>query len=729
MPVRLNKILLIFAIQLLLLPHVQAQTNMRDSLDRLLLTHTQPDTVRLNLLVEAGIACLPAQADAAMTYGRKALALAVLLGQPSQQAYASTIMGNGFQLLARYDSAMYYYKRALSLHQAASHPNQVSNAYNNIGLLHEELGQFTEALAAYQQVVDVAQSVNDSVTMGVAYVNRGIVYDYQGRYNKAIENYLVALRIFEPAGLKSHVAAVYNNIAIIHKFQDNDSLALVYYKKALEVKLALNDYPGLVSVFNNIGTIYTRGSQHDTALYYYTQANTYANKGDNMLLKAKALHNIGTIYLYTGQYKAALEQFQQTLEVERAADHQQGLAVTHHSMGDVYFKTREYPLAAAHLDTSLAIATRLGLPNECMEAYAALARLDSARGNYYQALANYQQYISIKDSLFTASKAQQISELQTKYETEQKERAITSLQIQNHLEARNRRLLTIALAITCTAMVLLVWLYVNLRRTRNTIYHQNLVMKDQNEALAATNATKDRFFTILAHDLKAPLVNLLTFISAIGLMGNEPGSTTLKEHLSYLRRNLQTVTEMIDNLLHWAMKQRNNIKVNRQWFNSRHIVQHVADSLMVNAAMKQITLDYSQAADVRIYSDRDMLAFIIRNLVSNALKFTRQGGHVAISCALHVERFELRVHDNGVGIDHDKQKALFSSHMKRPERGTDNEKGSGLGLTLCRQFTEQLGGVISVVSQPGQGTTFIVNLPVEATDTHKVAATKSPRSG
>lgn len=237
-------------------------------------------------------------------------------------------------------------------------------------------------------------------------------------------------------------------------------------------------------------------------------------------------------------------------------------------------------------------------------------------------------------------------------------------------------------------------------------------IKHYNDDLKELNATKDKLFSIIAHDLKSPFTGILGYLNLLCYNIEQYDNATIKEQLNLVTASAKTVYNLLEAMLMWARSQSGKIKFEPQTLSFKQICQGVTENLRINAENKQISLSYNETNDLKVYADPFMFEMILRNLISNAIKFTPRKGCVDIF-AEEIDAFiHIAVIDNGVGIAPENLSKLFDITQKYSSLGTDNERGTGLGLLICKDFVEKHGGKIYVESKLGQGTVFNVQIPV-----------------
>jgi len=241
---------------------------------------------------------------------------------------------------------------------------------------------------------------------------------------------------------------------------------------------------------------------------------------------------------------------------------------------------------------------------------------------------------------------------------------------------------------------------------------------EQAKQLKELNATKDKFFSIIAHDLKSPFNAILGFSELLKMEALNPDADILVEYASIINSSARQTISLLDNLLDWAKTQQNSFPFMPKSLSINNLINHEIRSLRSNASQKSISLLSMVPHDITVTADEKMISSVIRNLISNAVKFTHKNGSVKVEASLQKDWVEVSVSDNGVGMSAEAVDRLFRIDKSLSKPGTENEQGSGLGLLLCKEFVEKHGGKIRVESEPGKGSRFSFSIPLvdSATD-------------
>jgi signal transduction histidine kinase len=239
----------------------------------------------------------------------------------------------------------------------------------------------------------------------------------------------------------------------------------------------------------------------------------------------------------------------------------------------------------------------------------------------------------------------------------------------------------------------------------------HLELRRAKEKLQTLNATKDKFFSIIAHDLRSPFTAFLGLTEAIAENIEEYNKDEIKRFLGSLHTSAETVYALLENLLAWSQLQREVIGYHPEYILLPEVVGWTLLLFQSGATQKQITLQSLVSEELKAYADPKMVNTVMRNLISNALKFTNTGGRVEVSAKTDEQEVEIAVADTGIGISEEIVSKLFRIETKHSKAGTAGEKGTGLGLILCKELVERNGGRVWVESEAGNGSTFRFTLP------------------
>lgn len=235
----------------------------------------------------------------------------------------------------------------------------------------------------------------------------------------------------------------------------------------------------------------------------------------------------------------------------------------------------------------------------------------------------------------------------------------------------------------------------------------------KNKELIDISNTKDKFLSIIAHDLRGSFNSMLGFSNLLNENYDDLGKEEQKEYLDIIYKNINNTHKLLENLLIWSSSQKGNITFNPDKENLFLLSSEIVELMQFSANNKSIEIKLDIPKQITVNADKYMFSTILRNLLSNAVKFTPKGGEIVVKAREQGGDFvQIIVEDNGVGIPQDIQLKLFDISRSNTSRGTENESGTGLGLFLCKEFVEKHGGEISVESKSGKGSSFIYTIPL-----------------
>ena len=245
------------------------------------------------------------------------------------------------------------------------------------------------------------------------------------------------------------------------------------------------------------------------------------------------------------------------------------------------------------------------------------------------------------------------------------------------------------------------------------IEEQTKVLEQQKDQLQELNSTKDKFFSIIAHDLRSPFQSLLGLSEMLLGEINENTSAEENSYVKAIYDSSHNIFALVENLLTWSRMQTNKLTLVPGQIYVSSIIENIISLLQPNLVQKHITVETELKTAKSGYADKNMVEMVIRNLVSNAIKFTSENGKIHISLTDNINNLQIEIHDNGIGISKDDQEKLFRIDSNYSTKGTNGESGTGLGLIICKEFIERNNGTIWIKSHPGEGSSFFFTIPIQ----------------
>ncbi|WP_185154267.1 tetratricopeptide repeat-containing sensor histidine kinase [Fulvivirga sp. M361] len=562
-------------------------------------------------------------------------------------------------------------------------------------------------------LVEFAEADSNHLWLHRGFIEKGHAYKLKGDLEQSLFCYFQSLDFAQRANYMIGVAGAQNAIAGVYRVQGNQQTSFRYYNQAIDIFRRENDTLRLASSLLNTGDLYRESSQLDTALLYFEESQVLYAQVDYEIGIAYSLGNIGLVYAEQGRHAEAEKNIKEaTLILEKLGD-RYPIAVYDTYMADIYREKGDFQRALKYAQRSYDVSIELGLKEQTRDASLKLSELYQEAGNYEQAYTYQSKYLAYRDSINNEETIRQMADLRTEYEVSQKQVEVDLLEEQK----RSQQIVGISLIVVLLLVVLLAFvLYKNNRQKQAT----NLLLSEQKEEIAAQrdqledlNDTKDRFFSIISHDLRGPVSAFKGVSNLIKLFIEEKDMDGLADINEHFDKSVDQMSVLLDNLLDWAVTQQGAIPYTPEQVSLSTVFFDDLHSLFVHMAQdKKITLTSKFEDDLVLWADVNSLKTILRNLINNAIKFTEEEGEVSVVASANGAMADIRVTDNGVGISKEKLDVLFGTNKYNRSWGTSGEKGLGLGLQLVYDFALLNHGTVRVESEERLGTTFIIELPL-----------------
>lgn len=637
-----------------------------------------------------------------------------------------------FQLLAqqtRYNNpplAISYIEQAITLAKNTNDEKNLAKSLLVLASLEYGRGNFNSAKDNYQEaLVLYTKEGNLKSIADVTSALAGIFYA-QGNLPLASDHYLRALRIYEELKDKAGMVNTFSSLASIYARQNNFSKSIEYNLKAISLYEETSDKFSTLIGYENIGNIYLRQNDPDRAKYYFSKSLAIYTEIKNKTGIASTLFQLGNIEYLSQQHERAITYYKRSLDLSQQL-HMQPLIVSNlNGLAASYFQLKRYDKAIQHYQQAIKTAKSIDSKIELEEAYQGLALVYKATKESEKATTFNTLSKELKDSLYNDITLKKLNDLQLEYSNEKKEQQIALLNKEQQIresellrEKQISYILTIAATILGFLFIALVIFTIQNRRIAKSLRKQqveliekNTSILEQKEKLDQLNTVKDRFFSIISHDLRNNLTTMKLYFDLISNKDYVPQDTT--EFTRQISGSVENTIDLLENLLVWASAQIKGVPIHQQKLNIHTLSQENINLLSGIAHQKNITLHNEVEEHTTAFADIDMINLVLRNLITNALKFTPEKGTVSIIANTYDNYCEVQIKDNGVGIAPENLQRLFNQHEHPSTKGTANEKGTGLGLMLCKDFIERNNGKIWVESEKDKGSTFFFTLPLRA---------------
>lgn len=568
------------------------------------------------------------------------------------------------------------------------------------------------SLNLYNKLIEESEGEADPVFRAGLEQNVAVVYEMLGDTKSAMERYYNSLEIAENKPDTTLLILVTNNIGELYRKEGDIDLAEQFIMRSLVLSKDQNVPEDMSRAYNNLGLVSRMKQDYGQALDYYRMSLEIADKMGSIVRPVQILFNIGYIYMDQGQYDLAREAFLESLEKSRELNISRGIYHNSFGLGDVYTEFEDYELAMEHYNRALEMATQMSVPEMEKDVLERIWKLHEKTGRFEEAFSYLKQYNSVSDSLQALDKDQAIARYETLFKL-RNERGQNEL-LQEKLQAQRYTIIVgvISIVLLFIASILLLWMYRKQRLVSDKLRLQHAEMESlykqvdsQKKELSKLNETKDKLFSILGHDLRSPISKLQSLVML--LREDEADEIDTDQVLSKVELQLQYSISTLENYLNWAQSQMKGIEPEMKLLKLHDEVDSVLDIMGNESQIKNIRLQNRVDENVMVSADKGMLFIILKNLISNALKFSQTGSQVVLNVNSDEDRVVLSVQDYGVGISEEDQEKLFSA-FNISRKGTSDEKGTGLGLLISRELTEMQNGRIWFESAQGEGTVFYV---------------------
>jgi len=597
-------------------------------------------------------------------------------------------------------------KRGLALMQKAEHICEQNNYDTLMAFISHDIGSIyfsndllNEAYTMYVESTQYFEKVNDFAAYGYALIDIGNIYYRKGQWTMATDYYLQSVPIFQK---------------VLDKNRSNYGLSLAY---------------------DNLGQVFGQKMVFDTALYYLKLSSNIRHQNNLEATYYNSYLTISSLFLSINNLDSALYYNKKAIDICKKHNQKGELAFSYYAISNTYFKI-DTAKALESLYKSIAIAKESSTyiflrSNFALAEYYYDINIDSTlyynmlvfnkskeynSDFYFKNSTNYLvdiynrigndreevKYLRLKVESLLKNKEKELfkTELLNEAGRWNKERAVFREQQKQNADIRNLQTVTVILVVLFSF-----FLFRAQRKLRKTAKQ----LETSNLNLQETIRTKDVVYSIVAHDLRGPVGAQLELVKLID--DDAIDAESFLEVVPTIRKSMQSTYNLLENLLSWAQLNKHEVVIKNEAVKLFDIVHEVEKILEDIAKAKNIEIINDVNPEIFVNADRNSISTVIRNLISNAIKFTNKGGKITIQSTINKDIVEVSVNDTGSGMSKEIMNSIFDKDKIVTNLGTDNEKGSGLGLKLCWEFVQLNNGTIWVESEEGVGSTFRFTLP------------------
>jgi len=567
-----------------------------------------------------------------------------------------------------------------------------------------------------------AQETNDRYYEGLSYFLFAKAYWVKANYQLSTGYGFKALKIFQGSTHHEELAATLLALARTLTELGNVQKADDLIHEALSLAREHSEERLEAAAYREHSFLLTETNQLDSALRYADMGIALFRKYNDSLEMSVLYGRKSRIFFQQKKFDESIRYAYQALLIDSLVGNRRGLGIAYYQAAQNENALGNVERAIGLLQNSIRINGAIGNLNWQIRAHELLARLYLQTDQPLLAATELIKVSSFKDELYNSEKSGQIQEMQSLHELEAKENTIDLLEHENNLkqqQVKNQRLFVAFLLVAVLFLVLLTFVLTRLRtiqkKTNRNLARQNIAIEQQKIAIEVQAANlkqldqiKTKLFSVISHDLRGPISNLQALLDLF-----TKKLMTADEFISLsgkLKENLNVTQRTLENLLNWSLSQMGGLRTERRNVDLSHCIDESCSLMEDIAARKKITLQRDIHHSLRVWADPDQLQVILRNLIHNAIKFSGFDETVIIKTVHDKKYCHIIVKDRGIGMTPQEIDTVLGSKQYFSKTGTEQEKGTGLGLMLCKEFITGNGGTMDIRSTIGEGTEVSLTL-------------------
>lgn len=674
----------------------QAQ-NKVDSLKNVLAV-TNQDTTRINTYLHFFYTDLfYDDPEEVINYMYKARDLSEGIDYSIGEIKAHNNLGYTYRTRSENDSAFHHYGQVIQKAQEGSFYKELTDAYIGVGNTYNQIGEWDKAVEQFQTVINLAIEEGDTVQVGSAHNNIGNTYLNQSKFEKALKNYQKSAEL----GDESIRGVALINMAVVHNQMGNLQKARTYFEKSIADAQRLEKRGHLAFIYRNLGILEKKSGNYAEAITYYENALKHYKGLSDDFSTSEIMQNMGNVFFEQKDFTRAFELYEESLRIQQKIEYYTGACYNLLYMANTHQKMGELNRAKQALEKVQVCGDTLDLLPAKSDALGLMSKILEQQGNYKEALEYQIAFKDLSDSIAGMNSEEKIAELDTKYQTSQKEQEIKLLSAENAVanlkidKQNNLRNFLILAAIILSILAFL-------------LYNRFTLKKRANQKLRELDTLKNKFYTNISHEFRTPLTLIL---NPLEQMLKQENSKKEKNNIALAHKNAQHLLQLTNQILDLSKLEAGKLQLEVAPENIKDFLSVVASSFESLAASKNISFKSSFTLENDVgYIDTYKLKKILNNLLSNAFKFVPAGGRIDFVASTTNEVLDLSVKDTGPGLREDEKEFIFERFQQGERQSTSG--GTGIGLTLTKELVLLHHGTITLESAKGKGSTFQIEIPI-----------------
>lgn len=683
------------------------------------------DTVTVNRINLLAKEFADINTDSTIYYSKMAISKSMAIKYKKGVADAMLNLANVYTLKGDYNAAQKNFVGAKLLYINLKDDKSLSDFYLSYGRMYNRTANYNVAADYFQKALEIKKRIKDEAGIAQCYHNIGWVSDNIGKSSYALDNYFKSLSL--DIKLHNNLAAAnnYNNIGELMKGMEIYPKSMEYYKRALKIWEDQKNKQGISTAYENIGEIFMAEKKYDQAIVYLSKSLKLTKEQDDKDGLGSLYVDLGLCYSNKKQFIASLDFLDQALNISTAYKIDYNKAYAYIGFATVYNQKQDYINAYRYALLAKTLADKLGNLINRTNAALQLSEALGGLGRFEDAYKAQKEYNVLRDSLKSDESVQKFTSFNLESNFAEKQRLLAAQHqrqddlYQQKIQRQGLLSAIFFLIILGMAAILMVYYKAKLKQQKiNTILEdknaeviqQKADLNDQAYKLNDLNNLKDRLISVLAHDLRAPLSTLRGLFGLLedDTISHEQFLTMIPQAL----KKLEYTSDFLDTLLFWVNSQMENFDSSAKNFPIKDVISYEVSNYCEQAFEKGILLTDSVSGNITVAADPNSIRIVTRNLITNAIKFSRKDDTIVVSAYQKDDNYILvSVKDSGVGMSEKQLNKLFKSKVDSGT-GTNNESGTGMGLLFCKDLIEKCNGKIWVESIQGSGTEFFFTLPI-----------------
>lgn len=610
----------------------------------------------------------------------------------------------------RADSLILLAEQALNFSRKSEYRKGESLSLMCIGDYFSDKGELTKAISYYKRALKIAEEIGN---MGLRLRNMNNLageYAYMGDYARALSGYLDGIALAVETDHKKMLSIMNENIANLYASQKDYDESLAFYKKVMQINTEVGNQVYIAETLSNLASVYADKGNLDYAMFNINKSISIFEKQKIDDWLAFSYEVKGKIYLKQNNYKWALYWYNQSEMLHKNLEDDRSKIDLFNGMAEAYLGMEMDSLSEKYALQAFDISNRIRFMEGKRKCAKTLSNINKNKGDFKTALEYHEIFQQLSDTLSRNENRKSLSMLKTKLDYDKQK--LELIEENEKALAKQERYVNLTLA------ALLIFIVVTLlvhrgqkiqKKLNQQLQIKKATLEAREKELRENIDTKNKLFSIIGHDLRGPIGALQGILNL--LKGGEIAKNEFLEFMPKLTEDVDHIFFTLNNLLSWGQTQMNGAVTKPASVCLDSLVKDNINLLSEVAKNKAIKIKNEIGDNVQVWSDSNQVDIVIRNLISNALKFTPDNGIITLRAEEHKEYWQVCVQDTGVGMDKITLEKLFSNTSNFSTYGTNNEKGTGLGLSLCKEMVAKNKGTIWVESKLRIGSTFYFTLP------------------